>query len=266
MDYLRTESIFTGSASYAEGGATSIMFSRGCPNACAFCASPAIYKHKVRFRSVEDIVTEVKDVIAKYGIRQFRVQDDTFTGNKKHFIELAKALEPLGIFYRCSTRANHIDDEVSEWLYRSGCREVGLGIECADDEVLKKLHKGMKVKQMEDAIASLKKFPIIIRCFFMIGLPFDSPETIQANIDFIERNGVDNIMVSNFTPFPGTQMYMRPDRYNIAKVKTTEFNCLSFASHIPLAPNIIRMDMHEEEHTKIMKVFYDYMIKREFIH
>lgn len=265
-DYIRTESIFAGDKSYTDGGATSIMFSRGCPYHCAFCASAKIYKNKVRYRKAEDIVEEVQGVIDNYGIKQFRVQDDTFTGSKKYFKDLANKLEPLDIYYRCSTRANHVDEEIAELLYSSGCREVGMGIEVANDGLLKKMKKGETVAQMENAVRCLKETSIKIRCFFMLGLPSDSLETIQANIDFIENNNIEHVTVSNFIPFPGTHMYDHQKEYGVKAIKNGRVTVMNFASHIPLAPNISRLDMPEEEHVEIMRVFYDYLLKKEFIH
>jgi radical SAM superfamily enzyme YgiQ (UPF0313 family) len=262
-DYLRTASIFTKGKAYSEGGSTSIMFSRGCPYRCSFCASPVTYGGRVLFRSVSAIEKEIRHIINTYGIRQFRVQDDTLTYNKKFLKELHAALKPLDIYYRCSTRVNTVDHETIERLYESGCREIGLGVEVADNDSLKILNKKITVDQIEQAIAIIKKFPIIIRGFFMIGLPFDSVKTVQANIDFIERNELDNVVVGRFYPFPGCEMNTNKGKYNIAEIKKE--SCLSIAQHLPLVPNIIRTDITEQEHIGIMKIFFDYLVNKGFL-
>jgi hypothetical protein len=58
-------------------------------------------------------------------------------------------LEELNIYYRCSTRIDTLDEETVDLLYKSGCREVGLGIEVADNEVLKLLDKGITVEKLK---------------------------------------------------------------------------------------------------------------------
>lgn len=262
-DFLRTKSVFTQSKEYKQGGATSIMFSRGCPYKCSFCASSAIYKQKIRFRKLESIKKEIKDITTKYGIYQFRVQDDTFTINKNYFRDLCKILTPFEIFYRCSTRVNHIDEEMAELLYASGCREIGIGVEMADDDILKIFNKQVTVAQMEKAIKFIQKYPIVIRAFFMLGTPYDSPETLQKNIDFIERNGITGSTVAKFLPLPGTHIYNNMNTYKIKSIKLD--TCMNVSKTTPFVPNIIRTDISEEEHIKIVQPFYDYLYRKNFI-
>lgn len=265
IDYIRTSSLFTGGVEYdTKGkGSTALMFSRGCPYKCAFCSSPQLYGPKIRFRPVSSIVKEIKDIIETYNIRQFRIQDDTFTFNKKYVTELTDELKKLDIFYRCSTRVNTVTDDIIQRLYDSGCREIGVGIEVANDTVLDRLNKRITVAQAEAAIDVIRKYPITVRCFFMIGLPFDSYETVQDNIDFIERNRVDNVVVGNFIPFPGNDMHTNMEKYNIRSVK--ENTCMNIAKHLELRPNILRTDISEEEHIKIMKKFYNYLEEKKFV-
>ena len=260
--YIRTGSIFTGGKVYDDNGSTAIMFSRGCPYHCTFCASPKVYAG-VRFRDVDDIIDEVKLIKEEYGIRQFRVQDDTFTLKKSFLKELTDKLIPLDIYYRCSTRVNHVDDERIKMLYDSGCREIGIGVEVAEDNALDKLDKGITVKAIEDAIKIIRKYPITIRCFFMIGLPFDSELTVKSNIEFIEKNDIKNVVVGNLLPFKGTKMYDEKESFNIKNINVD--GCMNVAKHIPFVPNIERTDISVEEHIEIMKPFYDFLVKKDFI-
>lgn len=262
-DYVRTDSIFTGNVKYDENGSTTVLFSRGCPYKCAFCSSPQLYKQKVRFRPIESIVKEITDIIETYNIRQFRIQDDTFTAGFQRVKKMTDELKKLNIYYRCSTRVNQVNDEVIKCLYESGCREIGLGIEVANDDALRKLNKHMTVSQAEKAIAIIKRYPIFVRCFFMIGLPFDSYQTMNGNINFIERNNVDNVVVGNFIPFPGNDMYINKARYNIKSIRKN--TCMNIGRHLELRPNLLRTDITEDEHIKIMKVFYDYLMREGFI-
>jgi len=262
-DFIRTPSIFTGGKTYDDNGSTSIMFTRGCSYNCSFCASPKIFNRRVRFRTVDSIVKEIKEIKETYNIKQFRIQDDTFTVKKSFVKELHDKLKPLNIFYRCSTRVNHVTKEMVEQLYNSGCREIGLGIEVADNEALKKINKQITIEQAEEAIRLLREYPIAIRCFFMVGLPVDSKQTMDNNINFIERNEIKNAVFGNFIPFPGTEMFLNKEKYNIKSIKKN--TCMNLAKHIEFSPNIIRTDMSEEKHLEILKPFYEYLIKKEFI-
>lgn len=263
-DYIRTKSIFTKDATYDKNGCTSIMFSRGCPYKCAFCAISSLYKNKLRLGDIDLIVQEIQLIKRDFNIRQFRIQDDTFTIKKSYLLDLCNELEKLDIYYRASTRVDHVDDDVVEALARSGCKEIGIGVEVVDDDILKKIRKGITVKQIEDAIALFKKYRIEVRCFFMIGTPFDSYESVKADIDFLERNNIQHITPGNYVAFPGTEMYINQEKFNIKAVRKD--TCLSISSHLKLQPNILRYDISKKEHIKIMKVFYDYSLKKGYIH
>ncbi|MCK9458629.1 MAG: B12-binding domain-containing radical SAM protein [Proteobacteria bacterium] len=263
ISYIKTDSIFSSGTSFKDGGSTSIMFSRGCPFNCAFCSSVKLYNRKINFRSLESIKKEITQIKEVYGIHQFRVQDDTFTINRKYLKSLAELLKDLDIYYRCSTRIDAIDDETMSWLYDSGCREIGIGIEAADNSVLAKMSKGITVEQAKNAMLAMKKYPIKIRQFFMIGLPYDSEETVDANIRFIEETKPDNVVVGRFIPFPGSDMYEHKSEHNIRLIKTN--TCMNIGRHLDINPNIHRHDIDEDSHLKIMKRFFDYLVSRNFI-
>lgn len=262
-EYLRTRSVFTNGREYDSNGATSIMFTRGCPYECTFCASSAMYKRKIRFRKISSIETELKDIISTYGIRQFRVQDDTFTLNRKFFTELCSMLKKYNIFYRCSTRVDHIDDEICKLLWESGCREIGIGVETANDEVLKIYKKHVTVADIGKALGRMRKYPFVVRAFFMLGTPFDSEQTLKDNQEFIERNNIEGATIAKFLPLPGTEMFHNKDKYNIKSIK--EDTCMNVSRTTPFVPNIIRDDISEEEHIRIVQPFYEFLIKKGMI-
>mgnify|MGYP002280288841 CR=1 FL=1 len=60
-----------------------IFGSRGCPYACTFCESKAMWTRKVRYRSPENIVAELK-LMREFGINQVNFDDDTFGVSKKN--------------------------------------------------------------------------------------------------------------------------------------------------------------------------------------
>lgn len=262
-DYIRTSSIFSGKLEYDEGGSTSIMFSRGCPFNCYFCSSAKLYNRKIQFRSTASIQQEIQSVYERYKIKQFRVQDDTFTINKRYLKELTDMLIQQKIHYRCSTRIDVVDYETVDMLYTSGCREVGLGIEVADNEILKKINKGITIEKAKEAINIFKKFPIKIRLFFIIGLPYDSMETVKKNIDFIEEMQVDGITTGRFIPFPGSDMGDNLTKHNILSIK--EKTCMNIGRHLDRKPNILRTDISEEVHTEIIESFFSYLVKKGYV-
>jgi radical SAM superfamily enzyme YgiQ (UPF0313 family) len=195
--------------------ATSITGTRGCPYNCAFCASPTMWGRKVRFRSPDNVVGEIREVIEKYNVRYFRWQDDTITVNKKWLFELCKKMEPLDIYWRANTRVNHAEKDVLEAMYRAGCYEIDYGIESVTEKVLKINNKYASVSDIYAAMRNAKEVGMKIRVFFIIGLPGQDRDEAKRIINFLEETKPDGADLSTFIPFPGCDIYNNPSKYNI---------------------------------------------------
>ena len=192
--------------------ATILLSSRGCPFRCGFCAN---IRQPVRFRSIDSFVSEIKSLVSDYGCRHFRFVDDHFTLNKKRLFPMCDALGELDIRFRCSARSDSVDDDVCRALYDGGCREIGFGVETADDSLLGVLNKKETVEQHKNAIYTAKKHGLRVKIFMMAGLPFETWDTIEQNIKFIKDVQPDKIIVTLFTPYPGCDIWEHPDRYDI---------------------------------------------------
>jgi len=101
--------------------ATTIISTRGCPYNCSFCAN---IPQMVRFRSPENLASEIKEIINTYDCRCFNFLDDHFTMNKKRLKSLVPILNPLDISIRVQARVDALDDEICKLLVKLGCREV----------------------------------------------------------------------------------------------------------------------------------------------
>ena len=115
---------------------TTIMTSRSCPFHCAFCGN---IPQPVRFHSVQYVAKEFVNICNDYGCYYFDVLDDHFTMNKQRLRDLLPAIEPLKISFRCQARGDALDDEICDLLVRMGCKEVDIGVETADEDILKEI-------------------------------------------------------------------------------------------------------------------------------
>jgi len=192
-------------------GLSTIMASRGCPFKCSFCASVPIWKQNVAFRSPEHIVEEIKSLHIKYKTRTFRFFDDTFTARKSNVINLCKAL--IDVYgekffsWSCLSKVSAIDEDVLSWLRRAGCNEIHLGVESGSDKILKRMHKGITLRQVENAVQLSKEYNFWVHTFFMIGLPYETLEDMRSTIKFMKKIKPDSINLCTFTPYPGTELY-----------------------------------------------------------
>lgn len=208
--------IFAYNKNYQEGGSTVLITSRGCPFNCAFCASPGIWNRKVYFRSIENVIEEIDEVIGQFGITQLRFSDDTLTLNSSRINELSDSLRKRHVIWRASVRVKPNSVDMFKMMYAGGCREVSFGVESADPNVLDVLCKGTTVADNYNGIVNAKKAGMVVRILFMIGTPGETADTVKLNINFLEKvkNYYDTIALTNFIPIPGSAIAKNPDKFN----------------------------------------------------
>ncbi|MFH1358673.1 MAG: NAD-dependent epimerase/dehydratase family protein [archaeon] len=221
---LPFENCFSENALFVGAGPTAaIITSRGCPNNCSFCASDIMWHQRVRFRSPDNVVEEIKEIIKYHDIKNFRIMDDTFTVNKKRLIEICEKIAPLGIRFRIETRVDYVDPEILYHLKKAGCEENAYGIESPTQEVLDKVGKNIGLEQAENIIKMTHDAGIKVRLFFIIGLPGEKPGFADRLIQFVEKTHPHAVNVSTFVPYPGSDIYTNPKKYGI-KLKTEDFS------------------------------------------
>jgi len=205
--------VFLNRENYINGGTESIVTSRGCSFNCAFCASHSMWDGKTRYRSIENIISEIEQVIKSTGNRQFAIWDDNLTLNRRRCLELCAAFKELGIIWRCLVRADQLDLEICEAMVNAGCKEIWPGIESGDQRVLDFLDKQIDAGKMIEGCRSAKKAGLKIKALFMIGTPGEREDTPELNRDYIDKLDFDMITLSTFTPLPGSPIWNDPIWY-----------------------------------------------------
>ncbi|MBI5788315.1 MAG: cobalamin B12-binding domain-containing protein [Candidatus Schekmanbacteria bacterium] len=186
-----------------------IMGSRGCPFNCSYCASNIMWQRKVRYRSVEHILAEIKEVQQRYETCQFSFEDDSFTTNAKligAFCQEVKA-QGLKINWSAITRINLLTDQMIWQMQEAGCNHIRVGIESGSAKILKDTNKGLTLDDMRRGAGILHKHGMYWSAYFMIGLPTETEEDIKATIDFLHEIAPDYATLSIFTPYPGTEEF-----------------------------------------------------------
>ena len=189
-----------------DGPHMGVMTSRGCPWNCIFCSSGVAWGRNVRFRSVENVVEELKQITG-LGIRNIMFYDDTFTLNKPRFLSICEGMARLNLKYYCQLRVDTIDDEIAEALKMSGCIMAAIGVESGDAKILKILRKGITKNQVRRAVATLKSAGVPVLASYILGSPGDTHESIRKTIDFARELDTDQAKFMICTPFPGAELF-----------------------------------------------------------
>jgi anaerobic magnesium-protoporphyrin IX monomethyl ester cyclase len=191
---------------------TGIITARGCPFNCAFCSK--VWR-KVRFRTAENILGEVKECIDKYDIRAFSVRDDTFTLNRKRLFKILRGFKKLNVVWRCLTRTDQVDEDVLKRMKEAGCTQIVYGIESGNQQILNNLRKGTTVEQNAKAIRLTKKARIHVKAAVIVGSPGETWQTVKDTVKFIENNLPDEGIVCIFTPYPGSPVWSDPEKFKV---------------------------------------------------
>ncbi len=181
---------------------------RGCPAQCTFCLWPqTIAGHRYRVRSAENVVAELAHARKLFPqVKEFFFDDDTFTANLPRARKIAAQIAPMGITWACSSRAN-LDYDTIKYFKDNGLRLFMTGYESGNDDILKRIKKGITVDEMRRYTAACHKAGVIIHGTFVLGLPIETKQSIENTIRFAQELDVFSLQVSLAAPYPGTELY-----------------------------------------------------------
>lgn len=181
----------------------SIVTARGCPFQCVYCASDK----NVRFRSPDNVIREILQVKAEYGISRFCFEDDSFTLNSDRARDLCEKLKKAKVRWMCNTRVDLLSDAMVDVMQRSGCESIAIGIETGSPKTLKRINKKIDLDKIERAIRLLKARGVLVTGYFIIGFPWETREDIDETMRLVERLPLDDFQLNVATPLPGTQLF-----------------------------------------------------------
>lgn len=202
---LRVENYFIG---YLLHPYLSLYTGRGCPAQCTFCLWPqTIGGHRYRVRSAANVAAEMA-CLQRYfpQVKEFFFDDDTFTANLPRAREIARRIAPLGVTWSCNSRANLDADTVRE-LRDHGLRLFLVGYESGSDEILRRIKKGVSTDQMRRFTRACQEAGVTIHGTFVLGLPVETPATLEQTLRFALELDVFSIQVSLAAPYPGTELH-----------------------------------------------------------
>ncbi|MBD3266718.1 radical SAM protein [bacterium] len=188
---------------------TTVVTSRGCPFTCVFCLAQPVSGAKVRNRSPENVVGELKECVEQYGIRHFLFRSDLFTANRKWVFTLCEKIkeEGLDIQWACNSRADTIQEDLLLAMKDAGCWLIAFGVESGDPQMLEKMRKQLKFEKIEPAIQTCRKTGIKSSVYFLIGLPWENRETFDKSKNLAKQLNPDFVEFFYSYPFYGTDFY-----------------------------------------------------------
>jgi radical SAM superfamily enzyme YgiQ (UPF0313 family) len=188
---------------------TTIVTNRGCPHSCIYCLAPVVSGKKNRYRSTDNVLAELRECVEKYNISNFLFRSDLFTQNKKWVIELCQKIIDSGlkINWASNSRVDCINAEMLQWMKKAGCWIIAFGVESGNQNTLDLIKKKATVEQAREAVKLCREAGVKSSVYLLMGLPWDTPETLEDNVRFAKEIQPDFVEIFYTYPFPGTELH-----------------------------------------------------------
>lgn len=192
---------------------TGILYSRGCPFRCTYC-SKSVFGNRIRYRSEENFLAEVRELTQRYGIRDFRLEDEGPTLNTPKMISLCRRIlsEGLDITWNCFSRVDTVDEDALRIMRDAGCYHVTYGVESSLPETLRRINKQIDLDRAVETVRTTMRLGIECKVNFILGFPWEGLEEVRSVVRFARALSPDLATFNLFKPFPGSVLYEELDR------------------------------------------------------
>lgn len=205
------------------------LFSRGCPYACTYCCNNIIRKlhggkHKVRWRSVNNMINELKEAINLMPhLKKIVLADDSFLTQPTESIEnFAKQYrEEIGLPFEILSIPRSVSDYKLKLLFEAGLCSIGIGIQSGSQRISKGLYR--RPESVEDIllvdecikrVVKETKMEVLVRYDFILDNPWEDEQDILDSIHLAMRLRKSNysgwkcnLVLFSLKFYPGTDLY-----------------------------------------------------------
>ena len=196
-------------------GVVHMTTQRGCPFPCTYCAArmydqlyDGIGKYGRR-RSLESVMSELEAVRDADQLSYVIFLDDTFTINHPWVFEFCKTFpDRIGVPFSIHARAETMREGLVEALAAAGCRHIVYGVESGSERIRREVMKRpVSNDRLVEVFERTKAAGVMVTANYMMGLPGETPDDLQATIDLHHRLDPLDFGYFVFYPFPGTQLF-----------------------------------------------------------
>jgi radical SAM superfamily enzyme YgiQ (UPF0313 family) len=163
-----------------------VLGSRACPYRCDFCPQALFNtRQRHRVRDPGNVFAEIEQLVDIYRVREVEFYDATFGTRPHEARELCRLLSNAGrsVSWSCNSRCDLLSDDLLAAMAQAGCRRILFGVESGDQRILDATGKNQDLAQVRETFVACRKHGIETIASFIIGLPGETPETVQRTID-----------------------------------------------------------------------------------
>jgi radical SAM superfamily enzyme YgiQ (UPF0313 family) len=185
----------------------SVCMGYGCPYTCSFCITGELGSAT---RSADNVFEELT-ALAGLGVRELFVQDQCFGQPRRAYDAILQRMieADLDLGWWTFTRVDVLDRRLARDLKAAGCHTLIMGVESADAEILENHRKGYGPDLVRAAFALAEEEGLRTAATFILGLPEETPASIQATIDLACSLPADYASFNVAVPRAGTRLRER---------------------------------------------------------
>lgn len=184
-----------------------VQLGRGCPHACAFCATSQYFSARFHYRPQHEVLDEIE----KDCSRLLFFVDDNFCADADYAKSFMQKLIPFKrLWVTQVTVSAGRDPELLDLMQRSGCLGFVVGFESIQPESLAWMAKPQALGRgspYEREIKSFREHSLNLWAAFTLGHDDDTPESLWQTYEFARRNAFPFAAFNILTPYPGTRLY-----------------------------------------------------------
>lgn len=198
------------------GATTSLDAGRGCPFQCSFCTIINVQGRKSRRRSPQDVERIIRTNVAQ-GLHSFFITDDNFARNSDWEAILDRLIylrEVEKLYFSCIIQVDTLCHRLPHFVEkasRAGVKRVFIGLENVNPQNLIAAKKRQnRITEYREMLLAWKHAGVLTYCGYILGFPYDTPESIQHDIQVIQKElPVDLLEFFYLTPLPGSEDHQK---------------------------------------------------------
>jgi radical SAM superfamily enzyme YgiQ (UPF0313 family) len=241
---------------------------RGCVFNCDFCTIINVQGRTMRFRDPKQVAEFVRKSYHRAKVTHCFFTDDNLARNprwRELFDELIKIREeeniPFTFMMQSDLAARKMPGgDFFKLAARAGCNQVFFGVESVNRENLRAQTKFQnQVNQYKDLVDHCHEFGITCHAGYILGLPFDTPESIKEDVAELQRMGFDSASFYILSPLPGSKDHQK--WWHEGRWMHEDFNTYDSA-HVAVQPERMTREELQEAWHYAWEQFYstDHMV------
>ncbi len=203
-----------------------MLTSRGCPNSCRFCYTPAAFGRVTRSQSVERVLEDIA-LVSKKGSRRLWFADPNFSFSEDRVVGILEGIlrRALDVSLWIETRADMLTPGLIDLMKRAGVGSIALGLESASPNVYPSLNKGIEPERIGQAARAALAAGLDVEFFSQYALPSETMADALQTLRFVKECGVKiqgNSNAQQMQLYFGAELYssyrehgIRPIRENL---------------------------------------------------